>query len=98
MLQSIYQSQGGSELCDTLMKYIYRGMAQAPTPSQSKTTSPQQTGFSQIGGRLAGMDGQGHNMSVLLSWHEKVGSRYTFKNSESAAKPYEIACRDSWSR
>lgn len=42
-LKDIYGSEGGVELCDVLMKYLYKGMA--------------------VGGS---------NMSVLLSWHERV--------------------------
>jgi len=78
MLQRIYSSPGGSELCDTLMKYLYKGMAQgAPTAGQGhgtpqKNMTPQQTGFSQVGSRIGASEGQGHGMSVLLSWHEKV--------------------------
>jgi len=78
MLQRIYSSQGGPELCDTLMKYLYKGMAQgAPAAGQGlgtpkKNMTPQQTGFSQVGSRAGGGEGQGHGMSVLLSWHEKV--------------------------
>ncbi|KAF1816347.1 Arp2/3 complex 16 kDa subunit ARPC5 [Eremomyces bilateralis CBS 781.70] len=70
LLQRIYQSPGGSELLDVLMKYLYRGMAQA-TPLGSKTDSPQPTGFSQISGRGTA-EGGGQAMSVLLSWHEKT--------------------------
>lgn len=42
-LKDLYGSEGGVELCDVLMKYLYKGMA--------------------VGGS---------NMSVLLSWHERV--------------------------
>lgn len=76
ILQRIYQSEGGSEVCDTLMKYIYKGMGQGgPAGAQSagKNVTPQQTGFSQAGGRsFGGAEGGGQAMSVLLSWHEKV--------------------------
>lgn len=50
----------------------YKGMAQTPSsqPAQKQVT-PQQTGFSQVSNRGTG-EGQGHAMSVLLSWHEKV--------------------------
>ena len=78
MLQRIYQSQegNGTELLDTLMKYLYKGMAQT-SPSQqqqaaAKSVTPQQTGFSQVHSRSGAGEGQGHAMSVLLSWHEKV--------------------------
>ena len=73
MLQRIYSSPQGTELCDTLMKYLYRGMAQGAPSSQKNAVTPQQTGgFSQIGSRIGAGEGQGHAMSVLLSWHEKV--------------------------
>ncbi|EME41903.1 hypothetical protein DOTSEDRAFT_74079 [Dothistroma septosporum NZE10] len=77
ILQRIYQSEGGSEVCDTLMKYLYKGMAQGQ-PSTGNSTStrnitPQVTGFSQVGGRnFGGGEGGGQAMSVLLSWHEKL--------------------------
>ncbi|KAI0136803.1 actin-related protein 2/3 complex subunit 5 [Xylariales sp. AK1849] len=80
MLQRIYKSEGGSELLDVLMKYLYKGMSGsasggAPrTPSRaSSSLTPQQTGFSQVGGRPgASNESTGAAMSVLLSWHEKV--------------------------
>lgn len=76
MLSRIYNSEGGSELCDVLMKYLYKGMAtsqpSADGPKQSVT--PQQTGFSQV--QTRGTQGEGHAMSVLLSWHEKVCTRF----------------------
>jgi len=72
MLQHIYQSEGGSELCDTLMKYLYKGMSQSSAAAPSKSMTPQATGFSQMGSRSGAGEGQGHAMSVLLSWHEKV--------------------------
>ncbi|KAF2235402.1 Arp2/3 complex 16 kDa subunit ARPC5 [Viridothelium virens] len=70
MLQRIYQSEGGSELLDVLMKYLYKGMS-SKQPSSSKNLSPQPTGFSQIQARGGG-EGGGQAMSVLLSWHEKL--------------------------
>jgi actin related protein 2/3 complex, subunit 5 len=77
ILQRMYQSEGGSEICDVLMKYLYKGMAQgAPTttatgsPAGGRNITPQATGFSQAGGRSFGSAEGG--MSVLLSWHEKV--------------------------
>ena len=85
MLQRIYQSDGGSEICDTLMKYLYKGMAQgapsgptnASTTGGSRNITPQATGFSQVGGRsFGGAEGGGQAMSVLLSWHEKVRTRF----------------------
>ncbi|MCJ1307273.1 hypothetical protein MMC25_000919 [Agyrium rufum] len=69
MLSRIYGSEGGPDTLDTLMKYLYKGMAQS-SPS-NKALSPQITGFSQIHGRGGG-EGGGQAMSVLLSWHEKV--------------------------
>lgn len=84
ILQRIYQSDGGSEICDTLMKYLYKGMAQGAPGAPSRVdgvanaasprnVTPQGTGFSQIGGRsFGGAEGGGQAMSVLLSWHEKV--------------------------
>ena len=68
----MYQSDGGSELCDTLMKYLYKGMSQGAPGS--KNVTPQATGgFTQAGGRnFGGQEGGGQSMSVLLSWHEKV--------------------------
>ncbi|KAI1461235.1 Arp2/3 complex 16 kDa subunit ARPC5 [Annulohypoxylon moriforme] len=78
MLQRIYGSEGGSELLDVLMKYLYKGMsggsssgAGLKTPTRGLT--PQATGFSQIGSRPVGTnESTGTAMSVLLSWHEKV--------------------------
>ena len=69
------------------MKYLYKGMAQgapsAPGTSanadgaRARNVTPQGTGFSQIGGRsFGGAEGGGQGMSVLLSWHEKVSSRF----------------------
>ncbi|POS69064.1 hypothetical protein DHEL01_v212543 [Diaporthe helianthi] len=77
MLQRIYQGDGGSELLDVLMKYLYKGMASAPsggsTPRTPTKVTPQPTGFSQAGGRPgAANESAGAAMSVLLSWHEKV--------------------------
>lgn len=79
MLQRIYTGEGGSEVCDTLMKYLYKGMAQGQ-PAHGNATgksnlTPQTTGFTQASGRsFGGGEGGGQAMSVLLSWHEKVGS------------------------
>ncbi|KAI5294080.1 hypothetical protein KEM52_004727, partial [Ascosphaera acerosa] len=58
----------------------YKGMAASSatsgtsTPSSSKksTLSPQSTGFSQIQARNFGEGGNAQQMSVLLSWHEKL--------------------------
>ncbi|XXG97812.1 hypothetical protein Hte_004125 [Hypoxylon texense] len=76
MLQRIYGSEGGSELLDVLVKYLYKGMAGSSlsggrTPTRNLT--PQATGFSQVGSRPGAMnESTGAGMSVLLSWHEKV--------------------------
>ena len=75
MMKRMFEAEGGSELCDTLMKYLYKGMAQgAPGGSAGgKNATPQATGFTQAGGRnFGGAEGGGQAMSVLLSWHEKV--------------------------
>ncbi|KAG2167068.1 hypothetical protein VTO58DRAFT_101356 [Aureobasidium pullulans] len=72
LLQRIYTSEGGSELCDVLMKYLYKGMASgASTSNPSKNVTPQVTGFSQVQPRNTA-ESQGGNMGVFLSWHEKV--------------------------
>jgi len=42
------------------------------SPSKRSSISPQSTGFSQIQGRNLGEGGGGQQMSVLLSWHEKL--------------------------
>lgn len=81
LLERIYQSPSdGPELCDVLMKYLYKGMAvSAPPPKTRQSMTPQATGgFSQIQARSAAGEGQGHAMSVLLSWHEKVSLKDRF--------------------
>ena len=56
----------------------YKGMGMGTHSSGSgslspaKSMSPQTTGFSQIQGRNLGEGGGGQQMSVLLSWHEKL--------------------------
>ncbi|KAK0900606.1 hypothetical protein LTR91_019819 [Friedmanniomyces endolithicus] len=70
----------GSELCDTLMKYLYKGMGQGSntaahpsgnTGAGGRNLTPQATGgFTQASGRNFG-GGEG-GMSVFLSWHEKL--------------------------
>ncbi|KAI0154438.1 actin-related protein 2/3 complex subunit 5 [Xylariaceae sp. FL1272] len=78
MLQRIHGSDGGVELVDVLMKYLYKGMAGGSASSgglrtPTRNLTPQATGFSQIGGRPGGAnESTGAGMSVLLSWHEKV--------------------------
>ncbi|KAF2433185.1 Arp2/3 complex 16 kDa subunit ARPC5 [Tothia fuscella] len=77
ILSRIYQSEGGSEVLDTLMKYLmdchrYKGMSQGAHGSSGKSMSPTPTGFSQAQSRNVGSDTGGQGMSVLLSWHEKL--------------------------
>jgi actin related protein 2/3 complex, subunit 5 len=55
----------------------YKGMASSSSgagaqPSTRKAMSPQSTGFSQVQSRNFGEGGGGQQMSVLLSWHEKL--------------------------
>jgi actin related protein 2/3 complex subunit 5 len=78
LLKGIYGSEGGSELLDVLMKYLYKGMAASSAsgaggPRSPTKVTPQATGFSQIGTRAGSAnESVGSAMSVLLSWHEKV--------------------------
>ncbi|KAI9838020.1 MAG: hypothetical protein M1819_006174 [Sarea resinae] len=75
ILRRLYESEGGTEALDVLMKYLYKGMAHSSQVSNSsgKSISPQTTGgFSQIHSRVGGGEGGGQAMSVLLSWHEKL--------------------------
>ncbi|KIX06456.1 uncharacterized protein Z518_04432 [Rhinocladiella mackenziei CBS 650.93] len=75
ILTEMLRQPGGAALGDTLMKYIYKGMASGTSSSGgSKGMSPQATGsgFSQIQARNFGEGGGGQVMSVLLSWHEKL--------------------------
>ncbi|KAL1985509.1 hypothetical protein VTN96DRAFT_7839 [Rasamsonia emersonii] len=81
VLEGVCTGEGGSDRADCLMKYIYKGMASlssgtgAQSPSSRKAVSPQPTGttgFSQIQPRNFGEGGAGQQMSVLLSWHEKL--------------------------
>ena len=77
LLEQMLKQPGGNALGDTLMKYIYKGMA-GQSSSGSRGMSPQATGgsgkggFSQIQARNLGEGGGGQAMSVLLSWHEKL--------------------------
>jgi actin related protein 2/3 complex subunit 5 len=83
MLQRIFESEGGSDILDTIMKYLYKGMSSSspsttsssrhPTFGRSGSSlTPQSTGFSQHAPRPGGGESSGAAMSVLLSWHEKV--------------------------
>ncbi|KAK4695943.1 actin related protein 2/3 complex, subunit 5, partial [Lecanoromycetidae sp. Uapishka_2] len=75
ILSRIYSSENGPETLDVLMKYLYKGMSQTSSSSNSsRSMTPQTTGFSQIGSRagVGGGEGGGQSMSVLLSWHEKL--------------------------
>ncbi|CEJ80528.1 Putative Actin-related protein 2/3 complex subunit 5 [[Torrubiella] hemipterigena] len=76
LLKRIYESEGGSECLDVLMKYIYKGMSSHAAPglkSPSKVTPQSTGGFSQIGSRPgASNESASSAMSVLLSWHEKL--------------------------
>ncbi|KXG48796.1 ARP2/3 complex 16kDa subunit (p16-Arc) [Penicillium griseofulvum] len=77
ILEGVCSGDGGAERADCLMKYLYKGMSSA-TPgsgaqSPKNVVSPQNTGFSQIQARnLAEGGGGGQQMSVLLSWHERL--------------------------
>ncbi|CAI4211582.1 unnamed protein product [Parascedosporium putredinis] len=77
LLTRIYQSQGGNELLDVLMKYLYKGMSAGsggPGPKSPTRVGSQATGgFSQVGNRPGSVnESVTAAMSVLLSWHEKV--------------------------
>ncbi|PHH74203.1 hypothetical protein CDD80_3228 [Ophiocordyceps camponoti-rufipedis] len=76
LLRGIYDSPGGNECLDVLMKYIYKGMAMGSTSGSRSPVKvvPQPTGgFSQIGGRPGGTnEPASSSLSVLLSWHEKL--------------------------
>ncbi|KAJ5293806.1 hypothetical protein PENANT_c002G00569 [Penicillium antarcticum] len=76
ILEGVCSGDGGAERADCLMKYLYKGMSSsAPgsgAQSPRKNVSPQDTGFSQIQARNLGEGGGGQQMSVLLSWHEKL--------------------------
>lgn len=76
MLLSIYVllSRNFHEIGADLTNNRYKGMGQSSSGSTaaSKNVTPQATGgFSQISARGGG-EGGGQQMSVLLSWHEKV--------------------------
>lgn len=80
VLQEMIKQPGGNALADTLMKYIYKGMAGGVGSAGSKGMSPQSTGgvdgvsrgYSQIQARNVAEGGSSQAMSVLLSWHEKL--------------------------
>jgi actin related protein 2/3 complex, subunit 5 len=76
ILAEILKQPGGAsqDLLQTLMKYIYKGMASGSGGQAAKENSPQVTGtgFSQVQARNFGEGGGGQVMSVLLSWHEKL--------------------------
>lgn len=77
ILTEMLGQPGGAALGDTLMKYLYKGMASGAGGGSGKGMSPQGTGdgrggFSQIQARNFGEGGGGQTMSVLLSWHEKL--------------------------
>ncbi|KAJ5208968.1 hypothetical protein N7449_003347 [Penicillium cf. viridicatum] len=76
ILEGVCSGDGGAERADCLMKYLYKGMSSAApgsgAQSPKKSVSPQDTGFSQIQARNLGEGGGGQQMSVLLSWHERL--------------------------
>jgi len=83
ILTEMLKQPGGNALGDTLMKYIYKGMATSSGGGGNRGMSPQTTGAVDGvggGGRISMMDrsrnfgegGSGQVMSVLLSWHEKL--------------------------
>lgn len=80
VLQELLGAPGGTALGDTLMKYLYKGMA-TTSGGGKNAMSPQTTGsvdgagrggFSQVQSRNFGEGGGGAVMSVLLGWHEKL--------------------------
>jgi len=74
ILSEILKQPGGTAMGDTLLKYVYKGMASGTSTGGGKGVSPQATGsgFSQVTSRNFGEGGGGQVMSVLLSWHEKL--------------------------
>ncbi|KAM3559980.1 hypothetical protein ARSEF4850_003874 [Beauveria asiatica] len=73
LLKRIYESLGGSECLDVLMKYIYKGMAASHAGRGAKVTPQPTGGFSQFGARPgASNEPASAGMSVMLSWHEKL--------------------------
>ena len=74
ILGEMLKQPGGAALGDTLMKYIYKGMASGAGGGGGRGMSPQATGsgFSKVQSRNFGEGGGGQVMSVLLSWHEKL--------------------------
>ncbi|PKY08147.1 Arp2/3 complex 16 kDa subunit ARPC5 [Aspergillus campestris IBT 28561] len=78
VLDAVCTGEGGSERADCLMKYLYKGMGGSQAPGSGTQTpktpgSPQLSGgFTQIQARNFGEGGSAQQMSVLLSWHEKL--------------------------
>ncbi|KAG6055766.1 hypothetical protein E4U17_002753 [Claviceps sp. LM77 group G4] len=75
LLKKLYESEGGNECLDVLMKYIYKGMSMGQSSGgRGSKVMPQPTGgFSQVGSRPgASNESAAAAMSVLLSWHEKL--------------------------
>ncbi|KAM3476435.1 hypothetical protein MY8738_006908 [Beauveria namnaoensis] len=73
LLKRIYESPGGSECLDVLMKYIYKGMATSNAGRGAKVTPQPTGGFSQFGARPGtSNEPASAGMSVMLSWHEKL--------------------------
>ncbi|KAJ5467704.1 hypothetical protein N7475_005456 [Penicillium sp. IBT 31633x] len=76
ILEGVCSGDGGAERADCLMKYLYKGMSSgtpgsgAQTPK--KSASSQDSGFSQIQARNMAEGTGGQQMSVLLSWHERL--------------------------
>ncbi|ESZ93671.1 hypothetical protein SBOR_5976 [Sclerotinia borealis F-4128] len=75
LLKKIMATEGGGDILDCLMKYLYKGMESKTANANTSKLTPQSTGgFSQVGGGRPGAQNEnsGSSMSVLLSWHEKV--------------------------
>lgn len=65
----------------------------APTPTNlpPKNVTPQATGFSQVQPRNTA-EGQGGNMGVFLSWHEKVRFSLSKATARSLTRHLSPAC------
>ncbi|KHJ33408.1 putative arp2 3 complex subunit [Erysiphe necator] len=78
LLKRIYHHDTGVETLDTLMKYLYRGMASYGSGKNNSNIrksaiAQQNIGFPPtIGRHGVSNESSGAAMSVLLSWHEKV--------------------------